>query len=117
MRWSRESLLESDPRRLGLDSLSALRKALITKLLIASREQRARHRNTIEVGGANLRSDSIEMLLARVAHLDRFNAVLQEELECLMDIQTQEFANCPPALTPDARKEGVLRINGGRDRD
>jgi len=36
-----------------------LRKALITKLLIASREQRARHRNTIEVGGANLSSDSI----------------------------------------------------------
>ena len=87
MLWSRENLLESDPKRLDLQSLSALRKSLIAKLLIASREQRARYRNTIEAGGTDLRSDSIEALLGRVAHLDRFNAALKEELQRLTEPQ------------------------------
>jgi hypothetical protein len=84
MRWHKDRLFESDPRKLDAESLLELQKLLLSKLLIVNREQRARYRNTIE-RGADLRAESLDSLHERMTRIDRFNAVVKDELERMME--------------------------------
>jgi len=84
MRWHKDKLFESDPRKLDAESLLELQRLLLSKLLIVNREQRSRYRNTIE-RGADLRVDSLDSLQERMTHIDKFNAVIKNELERMME--------------------------------
>lgn len=84
MLWHKENLFDTDPKKLDPESLSSLRRLLVTKLLTVNREQRARYRNIVEIDG-DLGSEAVHMLTDRIAHIDRLNGLLQAELERLTE--------------------------------